>query len=133
MLTCSCDDDWDGEGWVYYDNPLYFQPFNLPRRRRCVSCKELINQGDECLEFKRIQYPQNEVQIRIYGGEDAEIMLAPYYVCAKCGEIYLNLFDSGYECMVPSYGMQKYLDEYHDLTGWKPGKGPGPKLNEAAA
>jgi len=77
-----------------------------------------------------MQYPQTEAQIEIYGGEDAEIMLAPDRICEDCGEIFLNLCSVGYECLSPRHKMADYLAQYHEKTGWKPGRGPG---REAAA
>jgi len=110
-----------------------FRPFDRSRRKRCVSCNALIDHGADCLEFKRMQYPQNEVQAKIYGDWDVEITLPSYFICETCGEIYLNLWALGYECMNPQNGMQKYLDEYHDLTGWVPGMGPGPSNGNTEA
>jgi len=123
-LTCYCDYDWDGEGWAYGEASVDFIPFPRFRRKACASCAQLIGNGDDCLEFKRFQYPQDEIKQRILG-EDYEIALASDFLCAACGEIYLNLEALGYECLNPRHGMQKYLEEYHDLTGWIPGKGPG--------
>lgn len=103
MLSCSCS-DWDGDGWWYYP-PNDFTKFKAKRRKRCCSCKELIDIGADCLEFCRTR------------GD--EIGMAPLHMCEKCGEIYFNLESAGY-CLDIIENMNDYLKEYHELTGFKP-------------
>lgn len=119
MLSCECY-DWDGEGWGYYC-PEDFTTLNTKRRRRCLSCKELIEIGSPCLEFERHRYPQNEIEERIHGDWDVEIPIAPYWMCEKCGEKYLNLHNIGYCIEIPQ-DMRELMKEYWELTGFEPKK-----------
>jgi len=115
MLSCSCG-EWDGDGWTYtsYGD---FSTLNTKRRRRCCSCKELIDVGSLCLEFERYRYPNNEIEIRIYGDDAAEVYLASWYMCENCSEIYLNLDALGY-CLEINLNMNDYLKEYQEMTGF---------------
>ncbi|MGE4297017.1 MAG: hypothetical protein AB7E47_03220 [Desulfovibrionaceae bacterium] len=76
MLTCSCNDEWDEDGWAFF-YPEDLEPFDGARRKRCSSCKALIDKGSDALKFRRIRYPRSEVEIRIYG-EDRELPIAPF-------------------------------------------------------
>ena len=111
MLSCSCDYDYD---WYYYpvDN---FTKFELKRRKRCESCRKLINKGEDCLEFECFRDPNSDIEERIYGDE---VPLACQYLCEKCGEIYLNLTDLGY-CLSFDQPMEEYLKDYWEITGFK--------------
>lgn len=115
MLSCSCD-DWDGDGWAW-EHPIDFEPLETSKRKRGCSCKKLIGIGADCLEFERFRYPKNDIEDRIYG-EQAEIYLASWYMCDKCGEIYLNLDALGY-CISIEIPMREYLAAYHEVTGFK--------------
>jgi hypothetical protein len=50
-LSCSCG-EWDGDGW-YWKQSGDFTTLTGKRRKRCVSCNELIDIGSECVEFER--------------------------------------------------------------------------------
>ena len=119
MLSCSCpdwefDDEW--EGWLYY-GPSDFSVFDKKRRKRCCSCKELIDIDSLCLEFGRTRYPRTEIEDRIYG-EGNEIEIASYFMCDKCGEQYLNLEALGY-CIDITDNMFDLLEEYQEMTRFK--------------
>ena len=113
MLTCTCS---YGESEWYYYPPEGFKPLAGTRRKRCCSCKELISLSIECLSFDRYRTPQSDVEERIY---DDEVPLAPRYMCEKCGEIFLNLWDIGY-CIDICDDMRDLMAEYWDITGFKP-------------
>lgn len=115
MLSCSCS-EYEGEG-IAYESPKDFTKLETSKRKRCRSCKKLINIGDPVLEFGRFRAPQTEIEDLIYG-EDGEIRLCNRYLCDKCGEIYLNLEDLGY-CLDPENNMKEYLLEYQAITGFK--------------
>ena len=117
MLSCSCPDisDYDSDGWFYYP-PNDFSVLNTLKRKRCISCKRLINIGSLVIEFTRARYARNDVEERRYG-DGNDIPLASYFMCEKCGEIYLNLSDIGY-CLDISESMQAQMDEYHKLSGF---------------
>ena len=111
MLSCDCGYEFD---W-YYQCIEAFVPLQGERRKRCSSCKELINIGSLCLGFYRERSSRHIVEERIYGDM---VPLAPYYLCEKCGEIFLNLKAAGY-CMDIEKNMNEYLKEYWELTGFK--------------
>lgn len=116
-LSCSCA-EWEGEGigWYYAED---FTNLNTKTRKRCRSCKQMIEKQATCIEFNRFQYPQNEVQCRIAGDWDVEMPLASWYYCESCGEIFLNLADLGYCIDLDDDDMRDLLEEYHHLTGWE--------------
>lgn len=124
----SCDCDWDKEpgSWAWY-NPDDFSKLDTPRRKRCKSCNELIDVGATCLKFDRIRAPYTDIEEAIKGDE---IYATPYYQCEKCGEMWLNLTAAGY-CIQPDYNMQKEMSEYHKMTGFVPGRGPGQSAQAA--
>jgi hypothetical protein len=123
-MPLSCDCDWDHEPepgqWEfdhYYSSKLDFEQFTELRRKRCISCKELINWNDLCLKFERSRHPYTEVEARIHGVdweefEEPVIGIPPVYTCEKCGEIYLNLTSVGFECLSPNENMPKMLKQY---------------------
>lgn len=114
-LSCDCG-EWDGEtGWCYYD-PEDFTVFARKRRKRCSSCKELIDIGAECLQFDRERGAKYEIEENIHG---YYVPIAPLYMCSSCGEIYLNLHDVGY-CLAPDDDMRKCMATYHKRTGFVP-------------
>jgi len=113
MLSCSCDFDND-DSWYYY-SPDNFSVFSRRKRARCCSCDTLIDIGAQCIEFPRYRCPRTEVEERIYG---SEIKLAHWFMCEKCGEIFLNLDSLGY-CLRLGESMQENLEDYWYLTGFK--------------
>ncbi len=128
-LTCSCVAD--DCSW-YYWSPEDFETFDLSRRKRCSSCKTLINQGADCLRFERFRDPLTEIEERIQGDE---IPLTDYCVCEVCGEKWLNLYALGYECIAPDENMDEMMEQYHDIADveWRPGWGPGGDRESASA
>ena len=116
MLSCSCLEDYDGDpgSWWYYP-PEDFVKFSEKKRKRCKSCNKLIDIGSDCLEFKRERSSYTEIEQRIKGDE---ISISTYFMCASCGEIYLNLSAVGY-CLSPVDGMPECLNEYQKITGFK--------------
>lgn len=115
MLSCSCDlesDDW------YYYSPDDFSIFEKKRRKRCCSCNGLINIGSQCVRFMRYREPITEIEERIEGDE---VSLASWYMCEWCGEMYFNLDAVGY-CIYLGDSMKEMLEDYWEITGFKPDK-----------
>ena len=106
-LSCSCP-DWEGEGWFYIPATEDFIKLDTNRSKRCCSCKELIGLGDDCLKFKRYRSPVSDIEEKICGDE---VQMAPWYMCEKCGEQYMNLEALGY-CLDISENMLGLLEEY---------------------
>lgn len=113
-LSCTCDFECDSPGSWYGEADDWFKPLTTSKRKRCLSCNELIDIGSESLRVYRWHPPWTDIELNIYGDE---VPLAPKYMCGKCGEIYLNLSALGY-CV--NFGnMQDLLEEYHEMTGFK--------------
>ena len=110
-LSCSCE-EWDGEGRAYYP-AKDFSFLSTKIRKRCRSCKKLIDPGTVCVRFEMFCSPRTEVEAKIYG-EDAEIPLVPQYLCEWCGEMYFNFSDLGF-CVSPSDNMKELLREYKEI------------------
>jgi len=113
-LSCSCP-DWDGDGWYYIPASEDFTKLNTKTRKRCCSCKELIDVGADSLKFKRCRGPISDVEERICGDE---VRIAPWYMCEKCGEQYMNLEDLGY-CIYIGDNMFQLLEEYKEMQKWR--------------
>lgn len=118
MLSCSCPEYVDGS-WEYIE-PDDFTILQANKRKRCCSCKELINIGATCIEFKRHRYPKNDIEDRIYG-YDSEIEIASLFLCEKCGDQYFNLSALGF-CVDITENMFELLKEYvEEYLPWKQG------------
>lgn len=116
MLTCSCDFELEEPGqWQFYC-PTDFSVFQAKRRKRCCSCKALIDIGAPCLRFDRERLPCTEIEEKIEGDL---IEMAPLWMCEQCGEIYLNLSDIGY-CLDITKRMSEYLKDYWEITEYIP-------------
>jgi len=110
-LSCSCG-EWDGDGWAFYSTGD-FTTLQTKRRKRCCSCKELIDIGSTVVEFRRFRYAITEVEYKIYG-DGEEISMAPWYMCEACGEIYLNLDALGFCPDIEDDSMPELLREYQE-------------------
>jgi hypothetical protein len=118
-LSSTCPDEFygdPGEWWYFPPEPDDLKPFTGKRRKRCSSCKSLIDIGEESLEFKRERAPYTELEEDISG---CEIPMASLFFCERCSEIYLNLTDVGY-CFSPKDDMNEALNEYWRITGFIP-------------
>lgn len=125
-LSCSCN--WEPEPgaicYSYDSATCDFEKLKTSKRKRCCSCKGLIDIGSLCIRHPRYRYPYNEIEARITDSdwdlnEEPSIQMADEYQCEACGEIWLNLTAIGYECLWPGENMQEALKEYHDMTGFK--------------
>lgn len=126
-LSCSCDFDFEPE---YGDKQIHFwkdkfdfdfETLTTAKRKRCSSCDTFINIGAQSIEIPMVRYPYNEIEARIrglpedpYDWEEATIEIASRYLCEKCGEIYLNLENLGFECLSPFENMPDMLIEYRN-------------------
>lgn len=115
MLSCSCDFDSDDYESFYYD-PVDFSTLGASKRKRCISCNELVNIGAVVVAFDWYRRPQDEIEERCKGDE---IRMATQYMCEKCGEQYLNLTELGF-CVDIRENMLDVLKEYQAMTGFKP-------------
>jgi hypothetical protein len=113
MLSCSCH---DGCSW-WYTYKEDFIKLETNKRKRCCSCKVLIDKGSEVIAIERWRNPNTDIEERIHGDE---VPLAFNYLCEKCGEIFLNLQAYGYCGIDPSENMQELLEEHWEYTGFTP-------------
>lgn len=115
MLSCECGfDTSDFDEWYY--SPNDFSSLNSSRRKRCVSCKKLIDVDSTVVEFPRFRHPNSDIEERCKG---EEVQLASLYMCEKCGEIFLNLDALGFCMDIYKDSMDNCLAEYHKMTGFK--------------
>lgn len=112
MLSCDCA--WESEWW--YIAPPDFSKFSASKRKRCVSCKNLIDIGSVCVRLECFRNALSDIEERISG---CEVQLADKYLCESCGEIFFNLSALGY-CMGLGDDMREELKEYWELTGFTP-------------
>lgn len=113
-LSCECDDGWDAD-W-YYRQPEDYTTLQTSRRKRCGSCKTLIDIGATALEFERYRIAnEGSIEERIHG-EYAEIPSAPEYFCEECADLYFSLADLGF-CVGPGESMKDLLEEYQGVYG----------------
>ena len=107
-LSCSCP-GYDDFAWYYSYNPE-FSSLKTTRRKRCCSCKDLIDLGSDVLEFGRSREPRTEIEERIFGDGDT-VEMASWYMCEDCGEIFFNLENVGF-CVDIQDDMRENLKEY---------------------
>lgn len=117
-LSCSCSFDKDDlvPGELYYYYPSDFTTLKARRRKRCVSCKTLIEINSIVIEFENFRHPTDEIEMRCKGDE---IRMASTFMCEKCGEIFLNLTALEFCVDIHSSSMAECLSEYHEMTGFK--------------
>jgi hypothetical protein len=111
-LSCECG-EWDDADW-YYDNTSDYKPLDTKRRRRCCSCKSMINIGALCVESMRFRNPgYDTIEEKIFG-EDGQIWLASHYLCETCADLYFSLEALGY-CVSPGEDQRELVKEYADM------------------
>jgi len=116
-MSLSCSYDFAMDGWWYeIQNQSDFKPLNTTKRKRCASCKTLIDINSDCIKFQRFRSPVTDIEERIC---DDAVQLANWYLCESCGEIYLNLEAIGY-CYFLGDDLRQNLRDYWDLTEFEP-------------
>lgn len=113
-LSCSCD--YDGYYDWYCIAPDDYEILSTKRRRRCSSCKTLIDIGAICTNWPRSREARDDVEIAIYGEGDIEsIWLADYWMCETCSDLYFSLDELGFKCISPSENMRALVKEYAEV------------------
>ena len=113
MLSCSCYNDYQ---YWYSPIPECFETFQKSRRKRCISCKELIEKGSDCVRFDCYRSPNHEIEENVHGDE---VPIADKFMCEPCGEIFLNLSALGY-CLEIGHNVKEDLEDYWKITGFNP-------------
>ena len=129
LLCASECDDYRDPGAIYYYFPddTMSMP-ELKRRKRCLSCGELLSNGQAVYIFKRYKYaPPKDDEDWEDDAENYEVPLAPEYMCEQCGDLACTLDALGYVIQLKRHGVQDAMSEYWDMTGFKPEKRPTKK------
>ncbi len=108
-LTCECNDDYD---W-YYDTPNDYSLLETSRRKRCVSCAQLINIGAVVTKFTSWRRPTSDIEERIYGDE---VRMAAKFMCEECSDLFFSLHELGF-CITISDSMHNLVAEYREIYG----------------
>jgi predicted RNA-binding Zn-ribbon protein involved in translation (DUF1610 family) len=108
-LSCYCGDNFD---W-WYEIPEDFSAMPaFKRRRRCASCRKLIDPGSTVSKFRCWRAPNNDIEDDIYG---TEIPLAERYLCERCGDLFFSLHELGY-CLDISDNMAELVAQYAEIN-----------------
>jgi hypothetical protein len=109
-LSCSCDYD-GGVAWHYYPPGDYTPARASGARRRCSSCKTLIQYCEPTAVFECSRPAQSDIEEMIYG-EGEEIPIADKRLCERCADLYFSFVELGYECIAPDENMIDLAKEY---------------------
>ena len=115
MLSCYCDDYGDESyNWV---EPQDYTTLQTKRRKRCISCKELIDVGAICLCLERERAPYTEIEAQIMDCDSWEkvIPMAPWYMCERCSDLYWSLRELGFCIGLPD-NMLNLVKEYSEMN-----------------
>lgn len=104
--------DLSSASWYHYGYPNTYTVLNFKRRKRCISCSALINNGEHGIAFGRYRATkQDSVEEKILGDEK---QISDGHFCEKCTDILFNLEDLGYDVM--ECNMYIALDMYHEYV-----------------
>ena len=109
-LSCECDNFEPEDGAVYWGDIMDYALLETKRRRRCCSCKELINLGSLCCKVRKFRTASSEIELKIYG-EGTEILASVAYMCERCADIANSLSELGY-CDEPWEDQRERAKEY---------------------
>ena len=114
-LACDCDYDWYPEpgDWYWSEVTHQYSPLPFKQRKRCCSCRALIDLGALAVEHPRVKVPATEVEIKIFT-DVGEIPLASDWMCETCGDLFFSLTELGY-CVGPRSNMHDLVKEYTNL------------------
>jgi hypothetical protein len=91
-ISCDCgggDYDW------WYIPPLDYSILETNQRRRCFSCRGLIDLGADVGKFTNWRSPRDDIELRIYD-EDGEIYMADTYMCETCIGLFWSMTELGF-------------------------------------
>ena len=109
-LSCSCDYG-DDPAW-YYRPPKDYSILEASKRKRCGSCKELIDIGSTVALFRCSRPVRTEIEERIYG-DAGYIEIADKFLCEECADLYFNLYELGFTCIAPDEDMRDLVKLYN--------------------
>ncbi len=109
-LSCSCDYEWDGDGWCYTGD-THYAPLARKRSVKCCSCGAKIAPGEMAMAHHRMRAASNDTEERIHGDE---VPMAPWWHCERCADLYLSLTELGY-CVGPHDDQRELVREYAEM------------------
>lgn len=112
MLSCGCGYEGDIDLPFYYI-PTDFSIFKSFKKTECVSCSKKLKRFDLSVKFTWFVLKQYEY-------DEVYKLNGINYMCEECGEKYLNLTALDFCIEIgPGVSMDDYMEEYHDMTGFK--------------
>lgn len=112
MLSCSCDGDGDYAWW--HDGGREVAPLTTKRWRKCCSCRDLIQPGDDAKEFTRWREAgYDTIEARIYG-EGGEVPMPSWWLCDRCAGLYESLDSLGF-CGLLGQDLREVAKEYAQM------------------
>lgn len=111
-LSCSCDNDFDPSdySWYWMEHSKVKHMPDLPRRKRCCSCGELINPGEDVFEFRRYRVARNQIEARIHGDE---VPLSSSWTCEICSGLITSVEHLGM-CYSLNEPIKSQIAEYRE-------------------
>jgi len=108
-LTCDCGYDYD---YLYVPDKNY-SILETKKRKRCVSCKSLIDLGAIVLALACERYAKSEVEEKIYG-EGCDVPMATKYYCEQCADLFFSLTELGF-CIDLDDDLRELAKEYNTV------------------
>lgn len=112
-MSLSCECAFDGDYDWYYEPPHDYTNLETKQRRRCCSCKTLINLGSTVAKFYRDRPPKDDIELNIYG-EGGEVPLATWYMCEECADLYFSISELGFCINLGNESMRYLAKQYHE-------------------
>ena len=107
-LSCSWDGDTSGCDW-WWESNLQYYPLNTKRSRKCCSCGEKINVGDDSIIIHRARVPNSRIEERICGDE---VSITTWYLCEDCGGLAISLDELGFSFTLGGQSIKEQIAEY---------------------
>lgn len=117
-MSLSCECYFTDPSWFFespHDEAKAYTTLQTTKRKRCCSCGELIDIGETVVKLDRWRYPVTDQEASRAGGDDAEVVLAPWYLCERCGDIFWSLDELGF-CLSIQDDMRELVREYAEMV-----------------
>ena len=118
-LSCSCDfDSWGHDEWWSDCSGFQRMGYRFATRKRCCSCKSLINVTEDVIEFYQYRATRGGIEEQIYD-ESEGVPVASSFMCETCSGLYLALDELGYGCLDITEPMVDYIAEYNQIREYE--------------
>ncbi len=113
-LSCDCDyyDD-DQAKWYYTGHSKVKTIPVFKRRKRCASCKQLINPDEDVFEFRRYRNVRSLVEEWIHGDM---VPLASWWTCEICSGLITAVEDLGMCFSLGDESIKDQIAEYRRIS-----------------